>query len=177
MGLFDQVIGAIDNPKQQASSSDLGAILGTVQQLGGSQGASSDNIQTLMSIVGQYARSSLKETSQTAGRGQAEEMVDRFAGTGPSTDAMQALFSPRQRDEIANTAAQRTGLNRDTIMTLLPIVVPLVLKFLKTGSSASGVPRQNQSNSVLSMFLDSDNDGDVDMGDAIAMAGRFLSNR
>ncbi|MGF1513430.1 MAG: DUF937 domain-containing protein [Elainellaceae cyanobacterium] len=177
MGLFDQVIGALDNPQQQASTGDIGSILGTVQQLAGSQGASSGNVQTLMSIVGQYARSSLKETSQTAGRGQAEELVDRYAGTSPSADALQALFSPRQREAIADTAAQRTGLNRNTIIALLPVVVPLVLKFLKTGSSADGVSRQSQSNSVLNMFLDSDSDGDVDMGDALSMAGRFLSNR
>ncbi|MGF1538193.1 MAG: DUF937 domain-containing protein [Elainellaceae cyanobacterium] len=177
MGLFDQVVGALDNPQQQASAGDLSSILGAVQQIAGSQGTSASNVETLMSIVGQYARSSLKETSQTAGRDQAEDLVDRFAGTNPSMDAMQALFSARQREEIADTASQRTGLNRDMVLSLLPIVVPIVLKFLKTGSSAEGVSRQSQSNSVLSMFLDSDRDGDVDLGDAISMAGRYLSNR
>ena len=33
MSLFDQIRGAIDNPNQQASSSQLGTILDTVQQL------------------------------------------------------------------------------------------------------------------------------------------------
>ncbi|MGB3614248.1 MAG: DUF937 domain-containing protein, partial [Elainellaceae cyanobacterium] len=161
----------------QASTDQLGSILGAVQQLAGSQGTSPDNMQMLMSIVGQYARSSLKQTSQSAGRGEAESIVDRFAGTGPSVDAMQALFSPQQREKIADTASQRTGLNRDVILSLLPIVVPLVLKFLQTGSSKSGVSRQSQPNSVLNIFLDSDNDGDVDMGDAISVASRFLKNR
>ncbi|MEO0409281.1 MAG: DUF937 domain-containing protein [Cyanobacteria bacterium P01_A01_bin.135] len=177
MGLFDQVVGALDNPNQQASTDQIGSILGAVQQLAGSQDTSTDNMQTLMSIVGQYARTSLQQTSQTAGRGQAEELVDQFAGTGPSVDAMQALFSPQQREQVADAAAQRTGLSRDTILSLLPIVVPIVLKLLQTGSSKTGVSRQNQPNSVLNVFLDSDSDGDVDMGDAIAMAGRFLKNR
>lgn len=177
MGLFDQVMGALDNPNQRASTDQLGTILGAVQQLAGSQDTNTDTMQQLMSIVGQYARTSLQQTSQTAGRDQAEDMVDRYAGTDPSTDAMQALFSPQQREQLADAASRRTGLSRDAILSLLPIVVPIVLKLLQTGSSKTGVSRQNQPNSVLNVFLDSDSDGDVDMGDAIAMAGRFLKNR
>lgn len=36
---------------------------------------------------------------------------------------------------------------------------------------------QPTSNSVLNMFLDADNDGAVDVGDAISIAGRFLNQR
>ena len=38
MGLFDQVVSALDNPNQEASSDQLGSILSVVGQLSGSQG-------------------------------------------------------------------------------------------------------------------------------------------
>jgi hypothetical protein len=54
---------------------------------------------------------------------------------------------------------------------MLPTLVPLLLNFLKTGA-----PIQDQAgaNPVLNSFLDSDGDGDVDIADAMRMAGGFL---
>jgi hypothetical protein len=54
-------------------------------------------------------------------------------------------------------------------------LVPLVLNLLKTGSNAQN-PAQG-SNPVLNTFLDADGDGDVDITDAMSMAGRFLNQR
>jgi len=47
-----------------------------------------------------------------------------------------------------------------------------VLKFLQQGNTKQAGA---SSNSVLSAFLDADGDGDTDIGDAISIAGRFLS--
>jgi hypothetical protein len=55
----------------------------------------------------------------------------------------------------------------------LPTLVPLALNFLKTGNSAQNPG--NSSNSVLNSFLDADGDGDVDLGDALQMAGKYLN--
>jgi hypothetical protein len=55
------------------------------------------------------------------------------------------------------------------IEQLLPVLVPIVLNFLKTGASS-----QSGGNSVLNSFLDADNDGDVDIADAMQMATRYL---
>jgi hypothetical protein len=54
---------------------------------------------------------------------------------------------------------------------LLPILVPLVLNLLNSGHHQD--PQQG-GNSVLKGFLDSDRDGDVDISDALKMAGQFL---
>lgn len=173
MGLFDQVVGALNNPNQQASTDQLSTILNVAQQLTGSKGAGGDSTQALMSVVGQYVRSSLQQTSQAQGRSQAEALVERFAGTGANADALGALFSPQQQQQLTEMAAQKTGLNASTIQSMLPVLVPLALNFLKTGASTQGATGEN--NSVLNSFLDSDGDGDVDMGDALSMASRFLN--
>jgi len=55
---------------------------------------------------------------------------------------------------------------------MLPILVPLVLNLLQTGT---GVQSQGGANPVLNAFLDADRDGDVDIADAMQMAGRYLS--
>ncbi|MEM7769513.1 MAG: DUF937 domain-containing protein [Cyanobacteria bacterium P01_E01_bin.6] len=177
MGLFDQVVGALSNPNQQASTDQLSGILNVATQLVGNQGSSSSgSTQALMSVVGQYVRSSLQETSQTQGRSQVASLVEQFAGTNPNTAALQAVLSPQKQQQLVNAASQRTGLDASMIQSMLPVLVPLALNFLKTGASSGGTSQATASsnNSVLDAFLDSDGDGDVDLGDALSMAGRFL---
>jgi hypothetical protein len=54
---------------------------------------------------------------------------------------------------------------------MLPILVPLVLKFLQSGNNTQN---PQGSNPVLNTFLDADGDGDVDIADAMQMAGRYM---
>lgn len=176
MGLFDQVLGAISNPNQQASNDQLGSILGTVQQLAGNQGLDTGSTQTMMSMLGSYVRSSLRQQRQTQGIGQAEAIVNQYGGTSPNVDAVQALFSPTQQQQISQVIAQRIGANPQLVASLLPMLVPIVLNFLKTGASRPEAPTRGAgSNSVLNSFLDTDNDGDVDIADAMSMANRYLN--
>lgn len=183
MGLFDQILGAIDSPNQQASPDQISNILGTVQQLSNSQGIDSGTAQTAMSVVGSYVRSALQEKRQTQGAGQAEAIVNQYGGTSPSTDAVQALFGGNQQNQVVAAVSQRTGIPPQTIQMLLPILVPLVLNLLKTGASNANAPNATSApgatpagnNSVLSAFLDADGDGDVDVGDAMRLAGRYMN--
>jgi hypothetical protein len=177
MGLFDQIIGAVNNPHQQASPDQLGAILNTVEGLAASRGVDSGVAQTALSAVGSYVRSALQQQRETAGSGQAEAIVNQFGGTSPSTAAVEALFTPNQQQQVAQGVAQRTGISSELILSLLPMLVPLVLNLLKSGSTAQSAPAAGApgSNPVLNSFLDADHDGDVDVADAIAMAGRYLS--
>jgi hypothetical protein len=172
MGLFDQVVSALNNPNQEASSDQLGSILSVVGQLSGSQGLNAASTQTLLTVVGQHVRGALHEKRQTGGQSLAESLVTQFSGTQANPDAVANLFSQREQAETVQDAANRTGIDPQTIQALLPMLVPVVLKFLQQGNtkqaSAGG-------NSVLSAFLDSDGDGDTDIGDAISIAGRFLN--
>ncbi len=176
MGLFDQVVGALNNPNQQASTDQLSGILNVATQLASSQGADSSSTQALMSIVGQFVRSSLQETSQTQGRSQAEALVEQFAGTSANGAALQTMFSQQQQQQLITVASQRTGIDASTIQSMLPVLVPLALNFLKTGASSQGTAQTaGDDNNVLNAFLDSDGDKDVDLGDALSLAGRFLN--
>ncbi|MGB3266204.1 MAG: DUF937 domain-containing protein [Microcoleus sp.] len=175
MGLFDQILSAIDNPNQQASPNQLGNILGTVQQLSSSQGVDAGTTQLAMSVLSGYVRSALKDVRSQSGDAQAQQVVNQFSGTNPNPQAVQSLFGNNQLIQIVQDIAQRTGLNNGTVQAMIPVLVPLVLNLLQTGGNAQN-PAQG-SNPVLNTFLDADGDGDVDITDAISMASRFLNQR
>jgi hypothetical protein len=173
MGLFDQVINAINSSNQVGSSGQLATILSTVQQLSNSYGADPSTVQSVLSIVGNYVRSSLQQQRSTNGEAQAQAVINQFSGTYPNPQAVNTLFSPNQQQHLAQTAAQQTGLNMNTIQQMLPILVPLVLNLLQTGSQAQNP--QRGSNPVLNTFLDADRDGDVDIADVMNLASRHFS--
>jgi hypothetical protein len=175
MGLFDQVLGAINNPDQQASPDQLGNILQVVQQLSHTQGADTSQSQALVSIVGQHVRAALQQQRSAVGNSQVEALVNQFGGSSANLEAVQALFSPDQQERLVEEASQRTGLDGNKIQAMLPVIVPIALNFLKSGSTSTGEAGEGRSNSVLNTFLDGDADGDVDLGDALSMANRFLN--
>lgn len=171
MSLFEQIINAIDSPTQQASPGQLGDIVSTVQQLSNNANTDPSTIQSVLSIVGGHARSALQQKRDNEGQEQTQNFVNQFGGTNPSNQAVQLLFGTPQIQQISQEVERRTGLSAGTVQAMLPILVPLVLKFLQTGSN-----NQNPqgANPVLNTFLDADNDGDVDIADAMQMAGRYL---
>lgn len=173
MGLFEQIINAIDDPNQQGSSGELSNTFSTIQQLSNNYGAQPSTVQSVLSIVGNYVRGALQQKRSTDGYEQAQAVVNQYRGSYPNPQAVNSLFSPNQVQQIAHIAAQRTGLNVGTIQQMLPILVPLVLNLLQSGSRAQNP--QRGSNPVLSAFLDADRDGDVDIADAMQMAGRYLN--
>lgn len=172
MGLFDQILGAVSNPNQQGSMDQIGGIINTVQQLSNTAGTNPSTMQSVLGVVGKYVRSSLQEKRQAGGEAQAQAIVDEYSGTTSNPQAVDSLFSGMMQQQVAQDAAQRSGLNIGTIQQLLPVIVPLVLKFLQSGTNSQN-PR-GEGNSVLNSFLDSDRDGDVDITDAMNMASKYL---
>ncbi|MBE9008118.1 DUF937 domain-containing protein [Fortiea sp. LEGE XX443] len=172
MGLFDQILGAVSNPNQQGSLGQLGGIINTVQQLSDRTGADSSTVQSVLGIVGNYVRSSLREKQATGGEAEAQALVNQYAGTSPNPQAVNSLFSVGMQQQVADVVSQRTGLDAGTIQQLLPLIVPVVLNFLQSGANSQNP--QSSSNSVLSSFLDADRDGDVDIADAIRLASQYL---
>lgn len=171
MPLFDQILAAVQNPNQQASSDQLSTILGTVQQLSAQNGVSPGATQDVLSMLTGYVRSSLQEKKASGGTSQLESILNQVSGTR-STSVTGALFSPAQQNQIAQSISQRTGIDAGTVATMITVLVPVVLSLLKTGAPTSG--NVASGNSVLNSFLDADGDGDVDLGDTLNMAGRFL---
>ncbi len=173
MSLFNSILGAIANPNAVGNADQLGAIFDTVQQLAGSQGGDASANSAVMSAVGSVVRSALQEKQATGGADMVQGLIGQFAGTSPNPAAVSALFGQGQQEQVAQMVAQRTGMDVSQIMAILPMAVPLVLNLLHTGSSASGQPGA-AGNPVLNAFLDGDGDGDVDLGDLMKQASRFL---
>lgn len=178
MRLFDQILGAINNPSQQASSGQLANILNTVQQLSGSYNTNPSTMQMLLSIVGSQVRSGLQQKRSRDGYDQTQAYVNQYSGASPSPQAVSGLFSQNQIQQIAQMAAQRTGLNPNMIVQMLPILVPIVLNLLQSGSRAQNAPSNapiTSRNNVLDAFLDANGDGEVDIADVMQLAGRYLN--
>jgi hypothetical protein len=174
MSLFDQILSAVGNPQQQASPDQLGGILGMAQQLGNSHGVDSGTTQMIMSTVGNYVRSSLQDKQALMGGDQVQSLVNQYSGLGSNPDAVQAVFSQDQQQQVTSDLSQKTGLNAGTIQAMLPVLVPIVLNLLQSGSNTQNAQAGNP---VLNTFLDSNQDGNVDLGDLMGMAGQFLNQR
>jgi hypothetical protein len=174
MGLFDQIVSAIDNPNQQANPDQLDGIVNVMRQLSQTSGSNPAVMQSVLSIVGNHVRSALQEKQAVAGPGQAQAIVNQYGGTNPNPQAVQSLFTQGQQQQVTQEAAQQTGLNAQTIQTMLPILVPIILSLLNSGTNTQNPQNLNP---VLSSFLDSDRNGSVDVGDVINIASQFLGNR
>jgi hypothetical protein len=174
MGLFDVIIGALNNPEQQGSSEALGGVLDAVQGLSNDIGADPGTTQSLVSGLGGYVRSALQQKQATDGTEAVDGVVERYAGVGANSDAPEALFSPNQQTQVVQGLSQRTGINAQTIQSLLPVLIPIVLSLLQTGRNTQN---PQAGNNVLGSFLDSDRDGDVDIGDVLSLASQYLGGR
>lgn len=172
MSIFNQILNAIDNPEKEASTNQLNSILDTVQQLSGSYQTNPDAVQSAISIVGNYTKSALRQQRSNGNMAQVNQLVNQFGGTRANSQILSTLFSTSQVQDMIQQISRRTGLNAGTITAMLPILVPLVLNLLKTGNNKHNLQQQNP---VVSSFLDSDGDGDVDLNDALGMASRYLN--
>jgi NADH:ubiquinone oxidoreductase subunit F (NADH-binding) len=168
MGLFDLVSNAINDPNLQANVGQIGGIVNGLQQVQQAKNLDGDSTNTLLSLVGTQVRSSLKQQQENGTN--VSELLEQFSGTASNAAAVSALFSGTQQQQLIEMAAAKTGIDANTIQSMLPTLVPLVLNFLQTGKSTSGEAGQNP---VLSGFLDADGDGDVDIADAMMLASKF----
>lgn len=172
MGLFFDVLSAINNPNQQASVSQLESVTNSIQQLTSSRGIDSSQMQNVMSVVGNVLQPMLKQQRSTMGGNQLENLIGQAIGTGGMATGLQSLLSSQSLQQISQTVSQKTGLSPNLIQTMLPTLIPAVMSLLKMGAPKPGV---QGSNPLLNAFLDSDRDGDTDLGDVMRFANRFLN--
>jgi hypothetical protein len=169
MSLFFDVLSAINNPQQQANISQLEAVTSTVQQLAGNHGVKPDQMQTVLSAVGGALQPALK---QHAGSGGLDSLIGAAIGSGAGTSALQSLIAPQLQNQMISSIAQTTGIPSGTLQTLVPALIPVVLRFLNMGKGTE----QTAGNPLLTAFLgDSNQDGNTDLGDVLKFAGRFLN--
>ncbi|UBF26350.1 DUF937 domain-containing protein [Kovacikia minuta CCNUW1] len=171
MSVFFEILSAINNPNQQGSIDQLSQVVHSVQQLGAEQGISSSTLQTVLSSLGGLLAPALKQQGAVAG-GLPLDNLTELAGAGMGAGVLSSFLTPELQQQIVQAIAQKTGLPAGTLQSLLPGLISAVTGFLSMGAGKSGVPG---SNPVLSAFLDSDRDGDIDLGDAFKFATRFLN--
>lgn len=170
MGLFDQVLGAIADPRRQASTGKMAQILGSAKQIAQENNADTDTMQQAMSIIGGFVRTSLQEKRQQSGDDAAQALIDEGAANGAAV--ISQLFNSAQINEMVKAVTQKTSLNSNQVQGILPVVLPLVMRFLSTGNAKQGMPADG--NPILTAFLDANGDGEADMGDMLGMAGKFM---
>lgn len=171
MGLFDQVMKAVADPSRQANVSQLTQILGAAKQIANDNNADADTMQQTMSVVGGFVRSALNEKRQAEGDSAAQSLIEQGAANGAAI--IPQLFNNAQLIEMVSAVTSKTNLNANQVQGILPMVMPLVMQFLSTGNAKQGAPAVDN-NPILAAFLDGDGDGDVDMGDMLSMAGKFM---
>jgi hypothetical protein len=178
MGLFFDVLSAINNPNQNANVDQLSSITNTVQQVAASHNIEPSTMQTIMSSLGGALRPALRQQASSGGIGNmlGQLAAGQMAGGGGGLGALSSFLTPQLQQQIAQTISQRTGLGAGTIQTMLPALIPVVMQLLNMGAPKSSMGATGMAaNPLLASFLDSDRDQDVDLGDVFKFAGRFLN--
>lgn len=165
MGLFFDVLSAINNPNQQGSVTQLEGIANTVQQLASSQGLDSGKMHSVLGAAGGLISSALLNRQGAAGEGQLGNILGQMMGTGAASTALSTLFPPQVQQQLIQGIAQKVGINSSAIQAMLPTLLPAVMGLLNMGSGQGGT------NSVLSSFLS----GNHDLGEVFKFANRFLN--
>lgn len=172
MGLFFDVLSAINNPNQQGSIAQLESITNSIQQVVISRGIQPSQVENVMSVLGNALRPVLKQQQSTLGGNQFQNLIGQAAGSGMGASGLQSLLTPQLQQQIVQTVSQRTGLSPNVIQAALPTLTSGVLGLLNMGSTK---PSTLGSNPLLNSFLDSDRDGNTDMGNVLKFANRFLN--
>ncbi|MFM7425469.1 MAG: DUF937 domain-containing protein [Elainella sp.] len=189
MGLFFDVLSAVNNPNQNASVDQLSSMANMVQQLGNQHGVEPSAMQSVISGLGGALRPALQQQASTGGLGSLMGQLatsqlagqlgggqlggGQFGGGAGGLGGLASLITP----QLIQGLTQKTGVNAGTLQTMLPALIPVVMQFLNMGSNKGAGAAANPltSNPLLKSFLDSDQDQDVDLGDVMKFTGRFLN--
>ncbi|MGK7929914.1 MAG: DUF937 domain-containing protein [Microcystaceae cyanobacterium] len=170
MGLFFDLLSSINDPNTEGSVDQLSTAVNTIRQLSQDNGIEEGQMQTILSTLGTTLRPMLQQQAVTGDRSSIESMLGDIAqGSGGSL--LSGLVDNALNQQQVGEIAQRTGIDANQLQQLIPMLIPVVLNVLNVGKPKPGV---SQSNSLLNSFLDSDRDGDVDLGDIFALSKRFI---
>jgi hypothetical protein len=162
MSLFFDVLSSINNPNQVGNVEQLTSITRGLQQVSSQNNVSSSSMESIMSALGPALGGVLKNE----GGGRVQDMIAQAASGG----AAGSLLTPQMQQQLAQTVAQKVGINSTTVLALLPAVLPIVMQLLNMGKSRSGLPG---SNPLLNAFLGG-SAGSTNLGHAMKFASRFL---
>ncbi len=171
MGLFFEILSAINNPNQRGNVGQLESIINSIQQVASSRGIQPSQMQNIMSIVGNVLRPVLRQQQSLPGGNQLQNLIGQVTGSSMSGVGMQSLLSPQLQQQIVQRVSQTSGISPNVIEAILPTLTSGLQGLLSMGSTNGG---SLNSNSILNTFLDSDRDGDTDLSDVLKFGDRFL---
>ena len=172
MGLFFDVLSAINNPHQLASVSQLQTVIDMMQELGASRGIESSKMQGVMSALSELFRPALQEQRTAFGEAQLKILISDAASSSKAATVIHSLFSTEDQEQMVEGVVQKTGFAADTIQAMLPMLILSVLMLLNLGSNPSD---ETADNPLLTTFLDSDREAEADLGEVFKFSNRFLN--
>lgn len=172
MGLFFDVLCAINDPNQQASVAQLETVINTMQELGASRGIEASKMQMVLSALSSCIRPALREQRNALGDTQLKMLMSDVVGSSKAAAVIHSLFSSELQEQMATGISQKTGYAVEIIQAMLPMLILAVLMMLNLGASTSD---DEAANPLLNNFLESDRDSEVDLGEVFKFANRFLN--
>jgi len=184
MNFFETLVNSIQDPQAGTQKSDLEGLLAALT--GGAQSAapavSAGASESLAGTIGGLLKPALREAGQTGGIEGIDALLGSLTQNAGSPQHLERTLGPDRMNQMVTQAQQKSGLPVDTILSMLPVILPAVVSLLRSGSRSGAAPSAQQgaaitkpgANPLLQNFLDSDNDGDVDMQDLVRLGSKFL---
>lgn len=182
MNLFDAVLSSLNDPSRATQMSDL-------EGLSSAFGSGPSSTNQIASLIGGFLKPMLREQQAVAGQEGVDSLLHEIKQNADSPDRLRQVLGADRMDQMVGRAEQKTGLDSSVILRLLPVVLPAIIGLLQSGRSAAapaspaapatpagstGAASAGSTNPILSQFLDSDGDGDVDMEDVVRLTSVFL---
>lgn len=170
MSFFQTILDSIENPNHAGSQQDLSGLLNVAQALPLGQGAQ-QNIQPILGVLGAHLQDVLNQQQQNSGQAAVQQTVTNLSQPGVGVQQVQNLFGQERFNGLIDEISQRTGLNSQLVLGLLPMLIPVLMKLLATGNHQSDPQAPNP---VLNNFLGSSQNGGALLTEAFQLASRFL---
>ena len=166
MGLFFEVLSAINDPKQDASIQQLGDITRSVQQLAQDNGVEPDAMQSVMTNLGPMIGPLLKQQMGGDGAGNMMgNLMNMATGGGGGMGALASMMTP----QMMQTLGQQSGVDGGKLQSLIPGLLPIVMQVMNMGNGSGG-----GGNPILNAFLKGGSGG-TDLGSMLKFANRFMN--
>jgi hypothetical protein len=170
MSFLQTILDSIENPNHAGSQQDLTGLLNLAQTLPLGQGAQ-QNLQPILGVLGSHLQDALSQQQQNNGQAAVQQTVTNLSQPGIGLQELENLFGQDRFNALIAEIAQRTGLNSQLVLGLLPLAIPVLMKLLATGNHQT---ESQAPNPVLNHFLGSNQNGGALLTEAFQFASRFL---
>ncbi|HEY0791264.1 MAG TPA: hypothetical protein VGD78_09390 [Chthoniobacterales bacterium] len=170
MSIFQSFLDAVSNPNQAGTQKDLQGLAGLAALVPGLAGAE-HQLPPILDVLGSHLKDALSQQQQTQGTSAAQQTVTTLSQGGVSVPQLQSLFGQDRFQQIIADLTQRTGLNEATLLGMLPVVLPVVMRVLSAGTQQANPQAPNP---VLSQFLSGNQSGGSVLSEAFQLASQFL---